>query len=239
MNDAVSGDRALNGAATGQDVTGSGAPRKALQVMFLTGQSDPRSCALSESQARFLAALPVPDEARTQLNFPYDPQMKPYRPVPLLLASWRHLMLFWAIRRRGFGPRHAPAVIEQLEQADRTLVLAGSIGLDILGRLDLPPLVLDRLLVFAFGPVSTTAPDCPIFAVVSRKDQLARWWVGRADAVVGCGHLGYLEDPQVAASCRGVIARLASAARREPLVPRRPDTGRPVSGRPGTGRPST
>ena len=29
------------------------------QVMFLTGQSDPRSCALSPSQQEFLAALPV------------------------------------------------------------------------------------------------------------------------------------------------------------------------------------
>jgi hypothetical protein len=131
----------------------------------------------------------------------------------LLLASWRHALLFAAIRRRGFRARHRRAVIEQLAQAERTLVLAGSIGLDILGRLDLPPQVLDRLTVFAFGPVSTRPPGCAIFTVVSRRDGLARPWLGRADAIVDCGHLDYLEDADVAARCREVVARLLAGAK--------------------------
>jgi hypothetical protein len=180
--------------------------------VFLTGQSDPHSCALSGRQAAFLAALPVSEEARVTLNFPYDPRMLSHRPVPLLLASWRHVRLFVAIRGRGFRARHRPPVIEQFEQAERTLVLAGSIGLDILGRLALPPQVLNRLTVFAFGPVSARPPDCATFAVVSRRDHLARRWLGRADAIVDCGHLDYLEDADVAARCRDLLAALQAGA---------------------------
>lgn len=186
--------------------------RRSLQIMFVTGQSDPRSCALSDTQADFLAALPVPEHAKVGLNFPYDATMLPYRPVPLPLASWRHVLLFAAIRRRGFRARHRRGVVEQLERADRTLVLAGSIGLDILGRLDLPPHVLDRLTVFAVGPVSTRPPHCALFVVVSRRDRLARRWLGRADLIVDCGHLDYLEDASVALHCREVVARLMAGA---------------------------
>ena len=69
-----------------------------LQVLHLTGQSDPRSCALSPVQDAFLDHLPVPETAKVRLNFPYDAALAPYHAVPLWLASLRHLVLFWRIR---------------------------------------------------------------------------------------------------------------------------------------------
>ncbi|HWJ09628.1 MAG TPA: hypothetical protein VNS46_09655 [Nocardioides sp.] len=179
-----------------------------LQVLFLTGQSDPRSCALSPVQDAFLDDLPVPETAKVRLNFPYDAASAPYRTVPILIGSLRHLVLFWRIHllRRRWAARHRPQVEEQLRPADRTLVLAGSIGLDLLGRLDLPRDLLDRLTVVAYGAVATRPPDCRTIRVASRGDHLARWW--SRDVEVDCGHLDYLSSPELAALCRRVAAEL-------------------------------
>lgn len=179
-----------------------------VQVLHLTGQSDPHSCALSPVQDAFLDALPVPDEAKVRLNFPYDAGLAAYRPVPLWLGSLRHLVLFWRIRlrRRPWAARVLPTVSRQLLAADRTLVLAGSIGLDLLGRLSLPQDVLDRLVVVAYGAVATRPPPCRVIRVGSRSDHLARWWPH--DVTVDAGHLDYLAAPELAALCRGLLAEL-------------------------------
>ncbi|AIY16245.1 hypothetical protein [Pimelobacter simplex] len=179
-----------------------------LQVLHLTGQSDPRSCALSPVQSAFLDALPLADEAKVRLNFPYDTGLAPYRPVPLWLGSLRHLVLFWRIRlaRRRWAARVLPTVTRQLAAADRTLVLAGSIGLDLLGRLALPQDVLDRLVVVAYGAVATRPPSCRTIRVGSRGDHLARWWPH--DVTVDAGHLDYLAAPELAALCRALLAEL-------------------------------
>lgn len=193
------------------DRTGARLPA---QVMLLTGQSDPRSCALSPVQRAFLEALPVATEAQVDLNFPYDAGLRPYRPVPLWLASLRHLLLFLRIRvrRRGWAARHRPTVAAQLARADRTLVVAGSIGLDLLGRLDLPAAVLDRVVVVAYGAVATHPPACRTIRVGSRGDHLARWWP--SDVYVDAGHLDYLAAPQLAEICRAVLAEPAERTRR-------------------------
>ncbi|MBM7518428.1 hypothetical protein [Nocardioides nitrophenolicus] len=182
-----------------------------VQVLHLTGQSDPRSCALSPAQHAFLDDLPVPESAKVRLNFPYDDRLAPYRPVPLWLGSLRHLVLFWRIRlrRRSWAARVTPSVTRQLLAADRTLVLAGSIGLDLLGRLSLPAPVLDRLVVVAYGAVATRPPDCRVIRVGSRSDHLARWWP--ADVLVDAGHLDYLAAPELATLCRSLLAELEAA----------------------------
>lgn len=179
-----------------------------LQVLHLTGQSDPHSCALSPLQHAFLDDLPLPEGAKVRLNFPYDATSPGHRDTPLWLASLRHAVLFVRIRllRRRWARRHRPAVEARLRAADRTLVLAGSIGLDLLGRLDLPADVLDRLVVVAYGPVAARAPRCRTIRVASRSDHLARWWPH--DVEVGAGHLDYLAAPDLAALCRDVLAEL-------------------------------
>ncbi len=179
------------------------------QVLHLTGQSNPRSCALSPIQTAFLDGLPVNESARVRLNFPYDATLAPYRDVPLWLGSLRHLGLFLRIRltRRRWAGRHRPLVERQLRQADQTLVLAGSIGLDLLGRLDLPPDLLDRLTVVAYGAVATRPPRCRTIRVASAADHLARWWPH--DVEVDSGHLDYLASPELAALCRDLTAELS------------------------------
>lgn len=173
--------------------------------MFLTGQSDPRSCALSPGQQAFLDALPVPDEQKVSLNFPYDASLAPYRPVPLLLASARHAGL--AVRRhtRAFRERYRPLVLRQLAAADRTTVLAGSIGLDLLTRLRLPEEALARIEVFAYGASGRLPLSCPTFRVAGRRDPLARWWP--ADALVDAGHLDYLDSAEVLSLCATFVTR--------------------------------
>ena len=177
-----------------------------LQVLVLTGQSDPRSCALSPAQHAFLDALPLTEEAKVRLNFPYDDATPPYAPVPLWLGSLRHAALAVRIRRAGWAARHRAAVAGRLERADRSLVLAGSIGLDLLGRLDLPATLLDRLVVVAYGAVATRPPACRTIRVGSRHDPMARWWP--SDVYVDGGHLDYLAQPELAAVCRDLIAEL-------------------------------
>jgi hypothetical protein len=171
-------------------------------VLFLTGQSDPRTCALTPVQDAFLDALPV--AGRVRLNFPYDPALGPARPVPLWLASARHARLWFACRRPAFRRRHRAAVVARLDAADRTLVLAGSIGLELLGRLALPAPLLARLDVFAYGAVGTRAPACRTLHVRGRADRIARRRPG--DRLVAGGHLDYLGDPEVARLCREFLA---------------------------------
>lgn len=183
-----------------------------VQVVHLTGQSDPRSCALSPVQHAFLDALPLPEDAKVRLNFPYDATLRPFRAVPLWRGSLLHLVLFLRIRlrRAAWARRFRPSVEAQLRRADRTLVLAGSIGLDLLGRLDLPRDLLDRLTVVAYGAVATRPPACRTIRVASRSDHLARWW--GCDLEVGSGHLDYLGSPELAALCARIAAELAADA---------------------------
>lgn len=192
-----------------------------VQVLHLTGQSDPRSCALSPIQDAFLDDLPVAEDARVRLNFPYDAALAPpagpgHRPVPLWLGSLRHLVLFVRIRlwRASWAARHRPSVEEQLRRADRSLVLAGSIGLDLLGRLDLPADLLDRLTVLAYGAVAPRSPRCRTIRVASRSDHLARWWP--RDVEVSAGHLDYLAAPELAALCRRLVGELQQTTPEEP-----------------------
>ncbi|GAA1539615.1 hypothetical protein [Nocardioides humi] len=182
-----------------------------LQVLHLTGQSDPRSCALSPAQHAFLDDLPLPEDAKVRLNFPYDAGLAPYRRVPLWRGSLCHAVLFGRIRlaRGAWARRHRPLVERRLRAADRTLVLAGSIGLDLLGRLDLPADLLDRLTVVAYGAVAPRPPACRTIRVGSRADHLARWWPH--DVEVAAGHLDYLASPELARLCRELVAELEAA----------------------------
>lgn len=182
------------------------APRMPLQVLHLTGQSDPRSCALSPLQDAFLDRLDLPEEAKVRLNFPYDERLAPYRPVPLWRGSWEHLLLGVRIRRRGWGAAHRDRVLARLDRAETSLVLAGSIGLDLLGRLDLPREVLDRVVVLAYGAVATRPPACRTVRVAGPRDPLARWWPH--DVTVRAGHLDYLAAPEVAALADDLVAEL-------------------------------
>jgi len=182
--------------------------KRALQVAFLTGQSDPRTCRLTESQSAFLRALPIADDAREWRNFPYAPDPPPYVPVPLVIASYRNGMQFLRSRSNRFRTRYRPAVIAFIERAERTLFLAGSCGLEFLNNLALPEGDLARVAVFAYGPVARHRPACAHVLVGSPRDRISRAFFPRPDVLVEAGHLDYLASPEVATACAAFLARV-------------------------------
>lgn len=188
----------------------------AVQVVFLTGQSDPARCGLSPVQRSFLDALPLPASARLPLNFPYHSGTESWRKVSLLAASVSNARQYRASRRPQFSARHTPHVMRQLARAPRTLILAGSAGLELLANLRLPREALDRVHVFAYGPVARRLPECACLLVQGRRDWVSRWWFRTVDHRVECSHLDYLESPEVLALClktlRELTARGASSS---------------------------
>lgn len=176
------------------------------QIAFLTGQSDAGGCALSDAQRRFLDRLEVP--RAIPWNFPYDLGSRPYMPVPLLRASLNNAWQYWASRSRAFRARHRPAVERMLDGAERSLLLAGSCGLELFNNLALPRTQLDRVVVFAYGPVARRRPDCEAVLVQGRRDLVSRCWFRRVDAYVDAGHMDYLAQDEVLRHCRGLLARL-------------------------------
>jgi hypothetical protein len=192
-------------------------PKPRLQILFLTGRSDPRSAALSPLQTAFLDALPAPGEWKVRVNFPYPAETPPYSEIPLLRASWRNLWQFAGSRRPAFAERHRAPVLDRIEAAGRTFVLAGSSGLELLANLRLPAAVLARLHVFAYGPVARRLPDCDHRLVQGRRDWISRAWFGAVEARVDGGHLDYLADPAVLRFCSAYL-REAMEAKMEETV---------------------
>ena len=178
----------------------------------MTGQSHPRSAALSPSQAAFLAALPVPAATRVNLNFPYpfEAPVRPFTSTPLLSASLRNARQHFASRRPAFSERRRPAVEALLARADRTLFLMGSCGLELFNNLALPARALERVTIFAYGPVARRRPDGDCLLVQGRRDWISRSFFRRVDVQVDGGHLDYLGDPAVAALATETIRRLAA-----------------------------
>jgi hypothetical protein len=186
--------------------------RLPLQVGFMTGQSDPGRCALSPEQEAFLDALLVPDAARIRRNLPYADDTPPFRDVSLAAASWHNVRQYLGSRRPEFADTHRPAVLRMLARAERTVLLAGSCGLELLANLSLPDAALGRIHVFAYGPVARHRPACETLVVRGRGDWIAAPWGKPADCLVGGGHMTYLRNPEVLASCAAFVARVAASA---------------------------
>jgi len=182
------------------------------QIAFMTGQSDPSRCALSPLQSSFLEALALPDVAKVPTNFPYAALPLPYRDVSLAAASWHNARQYVRSRAPAFAERHRASVVAMAQRADHTVVLAGSCGLELLANLSLPGETLRRLHVFAYGPVARRSPACDLLVVRGRHDWIARGRSLRVDHVVNCGHMDYLENPDVLALCRGWIGRVRARA---------------------------
>lgn len=177
-----------------------------LQLAFLTGQSDPRCCALSPAQQAFGDALVAPGRWLHPQNFPYRPGSPPHRAVPLLRASWHNGAQYLLSRRAAFAKQHRDGVVALLHNAPHTVLFAGSCGLELLANLELPDASLARVSVFAYGPVARQAPAVArLHALVGRQDLIARLgWRGTAMRVQG-GHLDYLRQPEVLDEARRFV----------------------------------
>jgi hypothetical protein len=177
--------------------------RLPLQVAILTGQSDPRSWALSPEQERFLDALDLPEQAKVRLNFPYLPGSPPHRDTPLPLASWNNIIGY--VASRTISVARGEAVSALLEGAERTVILAGSCGLEFFNNLELSQEELARTEVFAYGPFARRRPTCRHLLVQGRRDALSRWRFGKTDHVIDCGHMDYLSHPDTLRLAREFI----------------------------------
>lgn len=174
------------------------------QVAFLTGQSDPRRCALSPLQQRFIDALAAP--LAVPHNFPYDAATPAFRTTPLWRASVANARQYLGSRGLAFRRRHRPAVEALLARRERSLLLAGSCGLELLVNLQLPRDLLDRLAVFAYGPVARRRPDCDCLLLQGHDDRLSRWYFPHVDVRVSAGHMDYLAQASVLQHCRDYLA---------------------------------
>jgi hypothetical protein len=192
-----------------------GEPKLPLQIAFLTGQSDPRGAALSPVQEAFLDALPVPAAWKVRVNFPYPAATPRHRPVPLVRASWNNARQLLGSSGQAFGARYRPPVVALLARAERTVLLAGSCGLELLANLDLLAEDLARLHVFAYGAVARRRPACEICQVRGRRDWIARAGsrvaLTAADHWVESGHLDYLVSPRVLALCGAFLTVVMGA----------------------------
>ncbi|WP_168197123.1 hypothetical protein [Agromyces laixinhei] len=180
-----------------------------LGVCFLTGRSDRANSALSPAQQAFLDGLPLAPEERVGVNFPYLPASGPWRRTPLPVASARNVRDYFASRRPAFALMYSAAVRAVLTATDRTLVLAGSCGLELLANLELDDDALARVHVVAYGPVARSLPRAAtVETVTGRSDALARRSTGAPDHEIDGHHLDYLSSPELRAVVVAAIARL-------------------------------
>ncbi|HXU32817.1 MAG TPA: hypothetical protein VN851_19780 [Thermoanaerobaculia bacterium] len=186
-----------------------------LQIAFLTGQSNPGNAALSPLQQAFLEALPAPAEWKVPVNFPYPDIPQSFRKTPLPIASLNNLSLYLRSRRPAFAAAYRPAVLAQIDRAEKTFFLAGSSGLELLANLNLSPTALARLHVFAYGPVARRLPACNA-RIVQGHDSISRLFfrVGLPKAKIArvdCDHLSYLHHPSVLAHCVEFLCEIRSS----------------------------
>ncbi|PPU55086.1 hypothetical protein XdyCFBP7245_15005 [Xanthomonas dyei] len=186
-----------------------------LQIAFLTGQSDPTRCALSAEQHEFLHALQGARRRLIACNYPYWPDSAPHRRTPLWRASLSNARHYLQARAGRVAEAERVRVGALLQQAPMTVLLAGSCGLQLLTALQLPQALRARLAVFAYGPVCRTPATFGDLRVVQGQGD----WISRAlfDATVeltpACGHMDYLRDAAVLASCQAFVAEVEHTLR--------------------------
>lgn len=175
------------------------------QVAFITGQSNPNSWRLSPTQAIFLSSLGISDEAIVHLNFPYVHATQEYRAISLPMASMNNILMYINSRSSKFKARYLNDFKNLIERAQHTIFLAGSCGLELLANMQLGADELMNISVFAYGPVARSIPGCSTFIVQGRSDWLSRYFFSKADHLVDCSHMNYLNDPNVLSLCRKFI----------------------------------
>ncbi|HVR39186.1 MAG TPA: hypothetical protein VMU84_08815 [Thermoanaerobaculia bacterium] len=184
-------------------------PFTTMKVVWLSGLSDPATCALSAKQERFLDALDVPHESKIYWNFPYVPSTQAPREVPLWLASLRNAHQFISASRpayRNAARRHWRALADS---TDALFVITGSCGLEILNHC-IDETDADRIVrVIALGPVARTRPNVPCTLVRGTNDPISKFYFPDCDVVLhGAGHMSYLDDPRVVQLVNQIVSEI-------------------------------
>lgn len=187
----------------------------ALQIAFLTGQSDPASCALSAQQRDFLHRLQGDGRLLVACNYPYRAGMAPHRRIPLWRASVSNARQYLGARAARVPQDDRLRVQAMLAQAPMTVLLAGSCGLQLLTALQLPQDLRARLAVFAFGPVChAPASFAQLYSVQGRGDWISRaLFRGPVQLAPACGHMDYLRNAAVLSACQAFVADIEQTLR--------------------------
>jgi len=167
-----------------------------LGIVFITGQSNPKSCDLSPLQKHFGQLLEGEGRVLHATNFPYQSNLEAHRPVHLIKASYANYASFRHARSSHFSERYSPQVAGLFKQYTKVLFLAGSCGLELLNNLRLPEGALQRMSVLAYGPVTRgNSADFLVTIVQGRYDFISRFNHHKINYRIACGHMGYLSNP--------------------------------------------
>jgi hypothetical protein len=171
-------------------------PATPVKIALLTGLSNPWSCALSDVQRAFMAALEFPEAWKVYRNFPWIAADHPAAATPLWRAGfhngWQFLAASTPLYRR-IAKTHWDAV---LRSTGHVLIIAGSCGLQIVncllrGR----PSRAARIDVLGFGPVAWRRPPVKCRLVRNERDIVSRCFFRKTEVLLaGSGHMNYLED---------------------------------------------
>jgi pimeloyl-ACP methyl ester carboxylesterase len=175
-------------------------PRK---VVFVSGLSDPATCALTSEQRALLDALPVEQEAKVGWNFPFVPGPEDLRKPPSLWqAAWRNYRQFLdapSDRYRRLAEPHWRALRDSTAELS---VIALSCGLEIVNQF-LDPIRDANVRVLALGPVARRRPPVPHTLIQGSTDWISRRFFPAADVTIpAVGHMDYVTHPEVVGCLR-------------------------------------
>lgn len=174
-------------------------PYTPVKILFLTGLSDPRNCALSDVQFKFLKSLDVPESWKTYRNFPWNGGSKRSRTVPLWRASlhngWQFLLASTPAYRWLAG-RHWNAV---LSSTAHLLVITGSCGLQIVNcLLSGNSRQATRVDTLAMAPVAWRPPRSNYRLLQGAHDYISRLFFCHVDHRLNrLQHMNYLLDHRI------------------------------------------
>ena len=172
------------------------------RIAFVSGLSDPGTCALSPAQHDFLDALQASQSEILRLNFPYVSEAaSAERSAPaLLLASWRNAVQYRLARTARFRKAATRHFESLLKSTQRLLLVTLSCGLEIV-RCAMPAIpTAASVTIVALGPVARRLPSAECYTVQGTRDYLSRaFFPSPSHAITGLGHLGYMQSGEVRA----------------------------------------
>ncbi|MGD9128789.1 MAG: hypothetical protein PVH19_15540, partial [Planctomycetia bacterium] len=157
-------------------------PFTPVKIVFLTGLSNPWSCALSDIQRTFMSSLDFPESWKVYRNFPWTDGEERSPLPPLWKASfhngWQFLLASTPFFRRIAQP-HWNAMLRTTEHL---LVITGSCGLQIANCLQTgQPSSAPRVDLLGIGPVAWRRPKSNCRLVQGKRDYLSRFLLRKVE----------------------------------------------------------
>lgn len=169
-----------------------------IKIAFLTGQSNPNSVALSKIQTDFMNSIPINEEWKCYKNFPYTDGLEDFKPIHLFLASYYNSRQYLLSRTKKKSDYYKELFLKEFHEVENIVLIVGSCGLELFCNMNLSSAFLERISIFAYGPVSRNLPKCKnLLLVQGKKDYISRLWKLPIDRYVSCEHLDYLSNKEV------------------------------------------